>query len=372
MSIATRSLTPESLILDTMGVSGPVISGDGSRITYTLGGVDRDSVKPSSQLWLMNADGSDARQLTQTGTLATGAAWSPDDASIAFISNRGDDGFSICILPLDGGEARVVTSHRAKPSDLAWSPDGTRLAYTVPVDPENPDGTPRDADLPPAVRVTRRIDYKQDGRGYLNDVRHQVMVVDVASGEGRQVSTELNDHDFPQWSPDGRTITAKVSTHNGMRSMLGLIPVDGGEFRKIGFKAGSVGTWAWSPDGASIVLDGYLNESPQTEYYRYDVETDTLHQITDDLDLNPESGYPTLAGPAQPVWLDDTTVLIAGSQAGGSGLWTLDLASGKRSRVAWADAKLAGFSVDREHTRCVRTSADSTGPGKLVVTDLAT
>lgn len=371
MLTTTHALTPDRLILDLAGVSSPVISGDGTRIAYSLGRIDRGTAAPSSQLWVMDADGANARQMTQVGTTASDLAWSPNDREIAFVSKR-EGGFAICVLALEGGEARVVTSHQQKPASLVWSPDGTAIAYTVPVDPTNPDEAPRDADLPPPVRVTRRIDYKQDGRGYLDDVRHQVMTVDVATAKRAQVSSGLHDHDFPQWSPDGATIAAKVSTHNGMRSTLALLPVEGGEPRTVGFEGGAIGTWAWSPDGASILLDGYPNESPQTEYYLCDVASGELRQITDDLDLNPEAGYPTLSGPAQPVWLDDATALITGSQAGGTGLWRLDLATGKRTCVAFADASRSGLSVDRDHSRCVQASSDPDGPGKLVATDLAT
>src|SRR5438270_800522 len=75
----------------------------------------------------------------------------------------------------------------------------------------------------PRVRVTRRIDYKQDNRGYLNDARTQVFVVDVASGERRQVTTARFDHNYPQWSPDGRCLSSRISYRNGFYSQLALV-----------------------------------------------------------------------------------------------------------------------------------------------------
>src|SRR5699024_7686984 len=123
-----------------------------------------------------------SRQLTQTGERNSGARWSPDGYQIAFVSDRVKKS-GIFVMSLAGGEAREITRHAQGISGLAWSPDGTRIAYTTLYDPENTDEAEPDKDAPPPVRVTRRIDYKQDGRGYLADKRLQVWVVGIESGE---------------------------------------------------------------------------------------------------------------------------------------------------------------------------------------------
>ncbi|HWV22724.1 MAG TPA: S9 family peptidase [Thermomicrobiales bacterium] len=369
MTVSHTAYSPERFFFDLKSIGTPQISGDGTRIVYTLGQTERGTGKASSQLWLMNADGSNPRQLTRVGTSTSEPVWAPDDASIAFVSNRGEDGFSICVLPLAGGDARTIATHRQKPSGLAWSPDGTQLAYTVPVDPENPDETPRDPDMPAAVRVVRRIDYKQDNRGYLNDVRHQVMVVDVATGERRQVSSELKDHSAPAWSPDGTKIAAKISNRNGMHSTLAILPLDGANSTPIGWEDGSAGTWAWTPDGASILFSGYPTPSPQAEYYRYDLASGETTQLTDDLDFAPESGRPTIAGPSQPVWIDASTALVHGIRHGASGLWSIDLQSGELTRLAGWDATHAGLSVDAGCAVVVQTSSSTERSSTLVAYD---
>lgn len=363
-----RVLSPDRAIFDLQSISTAEISHDGSRIAYVHGSTERGTGKTSSHLWLINTDGSQPRQLTQTGSATSDPVWVDDDSSIAFVSKRGD-GFTICILPIDGGEARSITTHQERPTGLAWSPDGSQIAYTVPVDPQNPDEAPRDDDAPPAVRAIRRIDYKQDNRGFLNDVRHQVMVVDVASGERRQVSTELWDHANPQWSPDGKTLAAKIANRNGMHSQLGLIPVEGGEVARVGWADGGIGVWAWSRDGSFILFDGFPRSSPQTEFYRYDVASGDIQQLTDDLDFGPESGFPTISGPSQPVWLDDTTALVHGSRAGRSGLWTIDAGTGEITEVEYWTATHAGLSVDVAGQLVVQGRTDLDGPGKLVVFD---
>ena len=136
-------------------------------------------------------DGGNARQLDAQRRCDGGGRWSHDGERIAFVSDRVKKA-GIFVLGLTaGGEARELTRHNQGISDLAWSPDDSRIAYSTTFDPANPDEEePKDG--APKVRVTRRIDYKQDMRGYLGDVRSHLWVVDVASGERKRVSTDAS------------------------------------------------------------------------------------------------------------------------------------------------------------------------------------
>ena len=62
---------------------GPAWSSDGGRIAFTRSWTYADG-HGGCQIFAMNADGSNARQLTQDSFCATSPAWSPDGASIAF------------------------------------------------------------------------------------------------------------------------------------------------------------------------------------------------------------------------------------------------------------------------------------------------
>src|SRR5207248_761690 len=125
-----------------------------------------------------------------------------------------------------------------------------------------------------SVHVTRRLDYKQDNRGWLNDVRTQVFVVDVATGERRRLTSELVDHWYPQWSPDGRTLAARITTDNGIFSQLALIDVASANVNRIGPERGTVGVWAWSPEGDRILFDGDIEPSAAVDFFLYDLKSD--------------------------------------------------------------------------------------------------
>ena len=241
-------LTPDALVYETAATGEPQVSYDGTRVVYTLGRADRDLDRPTAHIYLSAVDGSDLRQLAQVGDRNREARWSPDDSQLAFVSDRQEGHSTLCLLPTQPGEARELTSHRQAIGNLAWSPDGRSIAYTTPFDPDNPDEEPPPKNRAPRVKVTRRLDYKQDNRGWLNDVRIQVFVVDVASGERRRLTSEPDDLWYPQWSPDGTTLAARMTRDNGIFSHLALIDVADSSIKKrIGPERGSVGVWSWSP-----------------------------------------------------------------------------------------------------------------------------
>jgi len=339
-------LTPDALIYEATAAVDPQVSPDATHLVYTVAKADRAADRATSQVWLSAIDGSDARQLTGAGDRNREARWSPDGRHVAFVSDRVKPGSGIFILPLDGpGEARQLTQHQQAISALAWSPDGSSLAYVTTFDPENPDEAP--APSTPKVRVTRRLDYKQDNRGYLNDVRTQVFVVDVGSGDRRRLTSEKDDLWYPQWSPDGRAIAARVSTDNGIFSQLALIDVQSGNVKRIGPSHGSVGVWAWSPDGERILFAGDTERTAQLDWFVYHVAADRIDRLTTDLQCLPEAGFPTILGPSQPVWLTDNTALFHASRAGESGHYTFDVETGEVNLEHATQSMSAGFSVDR-------------------------
>lgn len=83
------------------------------------------------KVWLMNADGTNLRQLTKDAGFDSSPTWSPDGSTIAFtrwnVANPalGED---IMIVPLATGTPRRIALAGDQRSP-AWSPDGRLIAY---------------------------------------------------------------------------------------------------------------------------------------------------------------------------------------------------------------------------------------------------
>ena len=116
------------LTRNKVGDSDPVWSPDGRRIAFVS----------SWQLWVMNADGSGQRRLTRQGVHNFNPAWSPDGKRIAFERGRrqrdyvgctycaGLWGLAVFVMNADGSGQRKLTQGGSQPH---WSPDGQKIAF---------------------------------------------------------------------------------------------------------------------------------------------------------------------------------------------------------------------------------------------------
>ena len=119
---ALRRLTDDRTTYD----GSPAWSPDASRIAFFRG----PPLGPS-HLHVMDADGTNIRQLTEGSGSDRDAAWSPDGTRIAF-ARSDNDGYEACVVDVDGSNVTVLTSVAAESAPSpAWSPDGSRIALDV-------------------------------------------------------------------------------------------------------------------------------------------------------------------------------------------------------------------------------------------------
>lgn len=363
-----NGFTPHAIIYDIVSAGDPQISPDGSTLLFTRSWSDPEAARSKSALWLAGADGDNPHLFCAQ---SSSGRWSPDGTRVAFVSDRGDYGYGVFVMPAAGGDATELARHRGGITGLAWSPDGTTLAYTSAFDPDDPDDRGPIEGAAPPVRVVRRYDYKQDNRGYLNDVRQQIWLVGL-DGEKRQLTNERIDFEMPQWSPDGATIAAKLPIRNQMGGQLALIDVASGAVARVGPETGTFGVWAWSPDGRSILFAGDTEQTWQYDLFLYDVASGTVERLTHDLPVMPESGFATVTPPSQPVWLDSETVLLHAVRAGASGLYRFDIETRELTEAADFGAVHGGLTLDRTSGAVYQTSSGFGGTGRIVKTTPST
>ncbi len=271
----TRGITPEDYFAFEF-LSDPHISLDGKLVAYVVTKVDRAQNRRNSAIWMVAADGSRAPwQFTTNPQSATSPRWSPDGRSLAFLSARPSVEASaqeqprpqVYVLSLDGGEARRVTNLKNGVSVFQWSPDGSRLVVVSRLGPSDsrPPGKEDSKDRSD-VRHYKNTSYKFNDTGWFDDRRTHLWVVEVKSGNAKQLTEgdDWNDAD-PQWSPDG-TRLAFVSNRTGKEyeqnrnSDVWVIPAAGGALTKISDHEESDNSPRWSPDGKTIAFTGTTQE----------------------------------------------------------------------------------------------------------------
>lgn len=352
-------LSPETLAYGTTLPSEPQISPNGQQIAYTLTTVDGETRRRCNRVWLQPVEGGEARPLTPKDQSASAPRWSPDGAALAVTVDI-DDSTAIRVLHPTGEDApRELTRHIFGIDDVAWSPDGTRLVYTTDFDPEDPDERgPEDG--PPTVRVTRRIDYKQDGRGYLGDRRSHVFVVDVSSGQRSRLTTELVDHQSPQWSPDGRMLALVMARTDQQGAQLVLLDVESGKIQPITSAGGIVASWAWSPDAKRLVYVGDPDHTLQPDFFVYRVADRHTRRLTDDLQAELDD---------PPVWAEGDHVLFHSVRAGCTGLEQLDAETGSTELLEQSASRGGAISVDAAARLVVQARTTLTSTGDIILLD---
>jgi len=105
----------------------PRWSPDGTKIAYHSG------PDGATEIWLMNADGTGAIQLTNrvNGEQSCHAAWSPDGSKIAFSTTPGLGAppGQIWVMNADGSGQQQLTSFPTNNALPTWSPSGTKIAF---------------------------------------------------------------------------------------------------------------------------------------------------------------------------------------------------------------------------------------------------
>jgi hypothetical protein len=124
--VKTGQATPLTSELKFGLIDQPVWSGDGRQIAFTAGSDWRVTGQYDHQLYVVNADGSELRQVTHKNKgNATFPAWSPDGRWIAY-----NNGCALWIARPNGLDAQelVPGCKTFAAESMAWSPDGQQIA----------------------------------------------------------------------------------------------------------------------------------------------------------------------------------------------------------------------------------------------------
>ena len=162
--------------------ASPTWSPDGSQVAFIGQG--------SGQIFIVGANGSGRRQVTNDTLTRSHLSWSPDGKQIVFSASDQAvccDGGDIYALDLASGAQTRLTSGNANDQWPSWSPDGTRIAIT-------------------SYRTTSS----------------EIWLLRPDGTDLQRLTTGAYDND-PVWSPDGSTI---AFTRNGS---VWVVPAAGGE-----------------------------------------------------------------------------------------------------------------------------------------------
>ncbi|MEK6325269.1 MAG: protein kinase [Acidobacteriota bacterium] len=216
------------------GIDGLAWTPDG-RVVYN------SAASGAGDIWIMNADGSNHKQLTVDVGANFQAKVTPDGRYIVFTSTRNEQ-VNLWRMDLDGGNPKQLTSGN----------------------------TDYSADISPDSRWVIYASWSS-GKGYL-------WKVSIDGGNAMQLIDKYTSN--PQVSPDGKWIVCSYRKDDNSTWRYAIIPYEGGEPVKVFDLLGKKGDFRWSPDRRSL---NYLRDTRGgvTNIWSFPLDGSPPKQLTD-------------------------------------------------------------------------------------------
>lgn len=192
--------------------SEPAWSSDGKRLLITSGKY------PDTEIYLINADGTDAKRLTNNSFPDHYPVWSPDGKSFAFSSRR-DGIWKIYLMSVDGktDEKPITETSKSEhnPSRISFSPDGRHLAFAAD-----------------------------------HDGNSEIYTFEIESKKLNRLTENTARDNAPVFSPDGKAIAFESNRDGDME--IYVMNADGSQPKRVTFSKGPDILPVWFPDGKKI------------------------------------------------------------------------------------------------------------------------
>lgn len=234
------------------------------------------SQEGADDIWVMQPDGSGLRNLTRTSEVSENQpSWSPEGSRIAFVNCLECTSTDIFVMNADGTEAFNVTQDEAYDGAPAWAPDGSMIAYHSDAGPTS--AAPADV-VPPGHEDIFLINPDGSGRLRLTDTPERELspswspdgaMLAFVGLQGTETSSvfvmnadgsdrvRLTDpsmwvHESVSWSSDGSRLAFVALDRESASEYIYVMNADGTGLTRI-TDGSAVGSPSWAPNGDRLV-----------------------------------------------------------------------------------------------------------------------
>ena len=242
------------------------------------------------ELYVMDFDGSNVRQITHHRSVVLSPAWSPDGGRIAYSAisknKRNIKNPNLFEFDFKTSSIKLLSDRQGMNSGAHYNPDGNRIALTMSFV-----GNPEIFVFDPTTKSVTRL------------TNHPGVDVD------------------PNWSPDGKYISF-VSSRAGA-SMVYRMNADGSNVQRLTFAGSYNATPAWSPKNNKIGFAGWLDG--HFDIFTMNPDGTTIERLTKGQGNNED---PAFSG-------DGNFIVFSSSRAGGKNIYVMGLDGGGIKRLTY-------------------------------------
>lgn len=358
----------EVTLAKTRNVSSVRISPDGKLIAYTLS-VPRpiyteDDGPAWNELHVVDKDGQSHPFITGEVDVSS-IEWTPDGKGISFLSKRNEDkNKALYIIPADGGEARKVLEFETDLSGYSWSPDGREIAFTAKPkqDKENEQDKKHgfNAEIYEEDYISTKvwisnIDYENPGPD--REEQKKPRTLDM---EGSASTLK--------WNPDGKHLAVALAPtplvdDSYMMRRIHIVDIQSGKSILKLDTEGKLGQIEWSPDGRHIALIAGVDKHDPREGHLMVASIDNPKTI--DL-LTDYPGHIWSFG-----WQDNDTIIYLGYRGVWSTLAGINIdGSGEKTILPVGKYTLYGMSLCSNGLKCALTGDSPRHPREVFAVNL--
>ena len=248
--------------------------------------------KAGRELWTMNLDGTDARQVTKNGSINLLPSWTSDGQSLLFTSYIRHNP-NLFIIPAQGGRPRQLSGEKGLNTGAAMSPDGSKIALTL----------------------------TRDGNS-------EIYVMNADGTRLRRLTNEWAIDSSPSWSPDSKRI-AFVSSRWGDPHIF-VMNADGSRVRRVTDRGTYNQTPDWSPRGDLIAFTA-RDERNVFDIFTVNPDSKEIRRLTQDQGNNEEPSFSP----------DGNLIVFTSTRQRKQQVWVMALDGSKQTRIT----KAGGFST---------------------------
>lgn len=258
IQVVDGKLTPE--MMEAFGrVSGPQVSPDRKSVLYSVEFVNLKADKGNRELWVMDIDGKNQRQITVTPESENGAVWIKNGTKIAYMAST-DNGMQIFTINPDGSEKTQISHIEKGIGGFLFSPDESKIL------------------------LIRNIKYGKR-------VVDEYPALDKANA---RIVDDLMYKHWDEWVTEIPHPFLADVTENGIENPIDIM--EGEPYESPMKPFGGIESFAWAPDSKSIVYVSRKKEgmeyslSTNSDLYLYNLETKTTTNLTEGMmgyDTNP-------------------------------------------------------------------------------------